>query len=89
MNGGDDDDNDDNGDDDDDGDEDDDDDDDEVIHALFAILWGPPDSTNAFQQLCTTRLPPMRRSIHYLRYSGTPQIRGVDSNNYLQHFRLQ
>ena len=26
-------------------------------------------------------------SINYLQWFGTPQIRGVDSNNYLQHIR--
>ena len=30
----------------------------------------------------------MMRSTHYLRHSGTPPIRGVDPNHYLQHNRV-
>ena len=51
-------------------------------------LWNPSNSRGRFQPLFAARSPAMMRSTHYLRHSGTPPIRGVDPNHYLQHNRV-
>ena len=60
----------------------------EAVHTLFVSLWNPSNSRGRFQPLFAARSPAMMRSTHYLRHSGTPPIRGVDPNHYLQHNRV-